>query len=304
MIVPSVGRPRDAQQAVESVRRAIESRLDPGLQIHVIVVHREDDLPTHAAAVASGARPVHVSQAGLAHAMRAGAEASTAEVVAFLDDDARMRPDWFDHVAPHYDNPRVGGVGGADVQPNGYAVRIAQDNIGQIDRFGRVLGGHHQATGSARVVSHLKGANCSFRRESFIRWPYQGSVAGRGAQARNEFIASLAIHAQGLDLILDPEAVVDHYPAPREAGDARGDASKAYETAYNEVFGFAMSDHPRRLRNMIFLATVGYRNTPGMVRLLLRQTTAAHVKATLSGLTAGHRAGRQFRHSSSAEASR
>ncbi|WP_396653691.1 glycosyltransferase [Microbacterium sp. PRF11] len=300
VIIPSVGRPDDARAAIRSVAEAL-ALTEPGqVRANIMVVHRQDDSATQTVAIESGARAVRVSRPGLAWAMRAGAEASMADIVAFMDDDARMRPGWFSKAAQHYADPRIGGVGGADIQPDGFPVRVRQSRIGTIDRWGRVLGGHHQAEGHWRLVDHLKGANCSFRRELFLAHHYQDRVAGGGAQARNEFIASLAIKEQKFALLLDPEMIVDHYPAPRSSDDARSSVSKAYETAFNECFAFAVVCHRRRLMNRGFLLLLGYQNTPGLVRLVIGRAPLRQVVATFRGVISGWSVGRRHRKRKSA----
>ena len=295
VIIPSVGRPADAIKAIRSAQRARENLAGRAIVGEIFVVHRDSDSATRDAAIKAGAQAITTELPGLAAAMRAGAAASTADVVAFMDDDARMRPDWYAHILRHYADPHVGGVGGVDAQADGYPVRINQSLIGQIDRWGRVLGGHHQANGAARPVAHLKGANCSFRRHEFLSLNFQESIAGTGAQARNEFVASMLVASRGMRLVLEPAAIVDHHPAPRSSGDDRSDPAKAYETAHNETLGFVLSDHPRRRQNSLFLALVGYNNTPGLVRLMLRRADWSSVRATFDGVRDGRRAAKDAR---------
>lgn len=295
VIIPSVGRPVELGLAVESVLAARESESEELPVGEVLVVYREFDLRTKRVAESLGAKLVPVSRGGLAHAMRAGAIASTADVVAFMDDDARMRPGWFGQVAAHYTDRQVVGVGGRDLQPRGYPVRIRQSEVGMIDCFGRVFGGHHLAVGPARPVEHLKGVNCSFRRTLFCRLPFQEVVFGQGAQARNEFVASLVVGELGGQLILEPSAVVDHFPAERQDGDERGDKKKAFEAAFNESLGFHLTAHPRAWRNTIFLIMLGYRYTPGVARILQRGTSLGAILATIRGAIKGAYAGRKGR---------
>src|SRR5579859_1787989 len=54
----------------------------------------------------------NVQSRGLRGARNSGLPRTTAEVVAFLDDDAVAEPDWLERLAAGYDSPKVLGVGG------------------------------------------------------------------------------------------------------------------------------------------------------------------------------------------------
>ncbi|MDT8445871.1 MAG: glycosyltransferase family 2 protein [bacterium] len=53
-----------------------------------------------------------------------GAQQAQGAVLAFIDDDAYPQPDWLDQALPHFEDPRVCGVGGPQVTP-------ANDNFWQ-----------------------------------------------------------------------------------------------------------------------------------------------------------------------------
>jgi glycosyltransferase involved in cell wall biosynthesis len=270
---------------------ALERRED----VEVIVVHRAGDGGTRQVARDYNVRAVVVQRPGLARAMRAGAVEARSPVVAFTDDDAELHPDWARRTLQQFDDPSVGAVTGVDLQPDGYPVRTPQHQIGTIDRWGRVIGGHHIAEGSVRDVDHVKGVNCAFRRELFLQADYQEYLAGDGAQARNEFVLSALALRRGARIVLDPAIRVNHFPEPRQRGDERQTSTKAYETAFNESFGFWASQHPRRWRNFAFLLMAGYQNTPGLVRLVRREARFRQVFATVRGAYSGRSAARSWR---------
>lgn len=286
VIIPSVGRPSSLRRTLQSVARA-----QAGIE-ECIVVARTDDGATQAVANEFDALLVLVEKPGLAWAMKAGAMSSKCDVVAFTDDDAEIPTDWAPRILAHYVDPKVGAVGGRDIVHGEVGQRRCppQRHIGTIDAVGRVVGGHHLATGKARIVDHIKGVNSSFRRAVFVDLDFQELLHGRGAQSRNEFVASRGIAARGFKLIFDPSIAVDHFPGDRAAGDDRGKAiAKIYESSYNEQLGFRLFSRKRAVRNLFFSLCVGYGHAPGIVRLL-RKAGVAEIRATWRGIRDARRA--------------
>jgi glycosyltransferase involved in cell wall biosynthesis len=265
VVIPSVGRP-------ESLARALLAAALCSDEIEeVVVVCRVGDVPTKAVAESFGCVVAEVDVSGLAWAMRKGAEAAGSDVVAFTDDDAEIRKGWASRLLSHYQDRGVGGVGGVDVllSADQRVTASAISQAGMVTRLGRVIGGHHLAEGGPRVVDHLKGVNSSFLRREFLKLEFQGVMTGVGAQTRNEFIASLGIKNEGYRLIFDPAAKVDHFPADRAEKDQRGASpEKAYESAFNESLGFRLYWRRRAAINSVFQILFGYRNAPGLARLL------------------------------------
>ena len=192
----------------------------------VLVVYRPEEDPETKALVAAMSeraqlpiRGIEVYRPGLVHALEAGAAAARADVVAATDDDAVPRPDWLARLMVLYADG-VGGVGGRDVIHTPTGTLGGQANVvGQVAWFGRVVGNHHVGHGLPRRVQVLKGVNMSFRKEL---WKFEYTLAGRGAQVHSELFLSLRVRRLGWDVLYDPEAMVDHYPAYRPEGDARG----------------------------------------------------------------------------------
>ena len=289
LVIPSVGRPEVLTNALTAARRNA-----PGLSDLVVVARREDSA-TVAVAEAHGVRCVLVDEPGLAFAMRAGALECDSDIVAFSDDDAEIRPDWYDRLLDHYQSPDVGAVGGKDAQIDGDPSTVPDNRVGTVTRSGRVVGGHHAAVGVPRDVDHLKGANCSFRRDAFLAWNVQGIIAGSGAQSRNELVVCLGIKALGYRVIYDPLVQVDHYPAVRAKGDDRsGSDAKTYEAAFNESLAFELSQDDRRILNRVMLTVVGYPGCPGALRLLTGAKWT-RVRATRRALSAARKEARNSR---------
>jgi glycosyltransferase involved in cell wall biosynthesis len=254
----------------------------------IIVVAREDDSNTIQVADSAGARVVTIDRPGLAAAMFQGARAATTELVAFTDDDAVITPDWAQRAVRAFENDsRLGALGGADRIHGDIGDRsaFASSRVGTVSRSGRVLGGHHTASGSVRDVDHVKGVNCVFRRLPLIELVHEDAVVGSGAQSRNEFLLSLGVQHAGFKVRYDPELTVDHFPAPRATGDERGvSASKAYEAAHNEHLAFRLYRPALANRNAAWLRAVGYAHAPGLLRVLLGRADKASVRAVWSAV--------------------
>jgi len=128
----------------------------------IIVIDHNPVLLERARALLTDVLVVENTQApGLSGARNSGVAASTAPIVAFLDDDATAASDWITCLCAAYDDPSVLGVGGA-IEPRWSTSRPRWFP----PEFDWVVGctyrGHNEAPGPVR---NLIGANMSFRRE-------------------------------------------------------------------------------------------------------------------------------------------
>ncbi|MCB1265233.1 MAG: glycosyltransferase family 2 protein [Mycobacterium sp.] len=157
----------DTLRAVKSVQVQ-----QPAPREVIVVVDHNPDLHVRLAAALPGVTVVanHHEQ-GLSGARNTGAEMASADVVAFLDDDAAARPGWLARLAMNYADRNVLGVGGR-IEPDWGAGRPRWFP----PEFDWVVGCDYagQRTG---VVRNLIGANASFRRDLFDN---DGFVSGIG----------------------------------------------------------------------------------------------------------------------------
>jgi len=245
-----------------------------------------------------GARLVWATQAGQIHQMNAGLAQVSGDVVCFTDDDCVPRPEWLERLAAPYRDPTVGGVGGRDVVHHGNRISEAPGRaVGQITWYGRIVGNHHLCFPPGLIeVQHLKGANMSFRRTAVpLLDPHM--VLGAGSGSLNDTELSLAVRAQGYRLLYDPEALVDHYPAPRHGGTHRdlNHPEQVYLDAHN--WAYCLCKHlpwERRLAFMVYAFGIGCGNRPGVLKYLctlFRGPRAAtrQWRAASRGLRAGRR---------------
>jgi hypothetical protein len=288
VIVPSYLRPELLARCLESIARQVRAPDE------VIVVGRTSD--PHVAAVAASApvtcRLVTLDGPGVLAAMIAGVRASSAEIVAFTDDDAVPPPHWTERIVAEFEaNALLGGFGGRDriIEPDGTprAEPLAA-HVGELRWYGRHVGNHHLGTGTARRVRFLKGVNSAYRREAL---GLPEGLRGGGAQVHFEIAAGHYANAHGFVLRYDPAHYVEHHPGPRQGPDQRdAPTSQAVRDAsYNLVVALGAG---RGLVRVVYAVVVGDRGSPGVLRAgfgLARgdRTTAGRLRASVSGTLAG-----------------
>lgn len=138
-----------------------------------------------------------------------GLERITADVVAFLDDDAYPRPDWLSQLLRRYADPSVVGVGGRTVNGQPGEETEGMDQVGKILPDGSLTGYFAAVTDGDVEVDHMLGANMSMRRRVIqelggIRDFYPGTCL------REESDIALRARAAGHRLLFTPDAVVRH----------------------------------------------------------------------------------------------
>jgi GT2 family glycosyltransferase len=199
----------------EFLRSAIESL---HAQVHaarelILVVDYNPPLAEWARDTLSGVTVIDNSgKRGLSGARNAGVARASGSVIAFLDDDARARPDWLSRMRSHYDDSIVIGVGGrvAPVWPKERPEWFPRE-------FDWVVGCSYrgQPEGVA-AVRNLIGCNMSFRREVFERIGGFNEGLGReGGNAAGCEETELCIRAAEAfprsRFVHDPEVAVFHH---------------------------------------------------------------------------------------------
>jgi len=261
VVVPSYRRPEDLTRCLNGLARQV---LAPA---EAIVVRRADDQLTQAAVSAcqhAGVVDVVVGQPGVLAAMNAGVAAARSEIIAFVDDDAVPRPEWLARLVQHFDDPKVGGVGGRDVICAG-APEVLTEDVGRITSWGKLIGNHHRGTGKPRDVMVLKAAGMAFRSNALV---LPDGLRGGGAQAHFEVGMSLSARRRGWRLIYDPGALVDHYVAPRFDADRRHRPARSavQNAAYNLVTCLLQEAPELFWRRAAYGLLIGDRRMPGLLR--------------------------------------
>ena len=155
---------------------------------------------------------------GLSGARNAGITAATADIVAFLDDDAVAAPDWVATLAAPYADPDVLGVGGR-VLPNWRAGRPSWFPT----EFDWVVGCSYRGMPTERSpIRNFIGANMSLRRRVLVESGGFHTDLGRigtrplGCEETELCIRVQREHPQGVHLY-EPTAQVRH-SVPRARG--------------------------------------------------------------------------------------
>jgi GT2 family glycosyltransferase len=291
VVIPTYRRPESLRRCLGGVTGqdrspdevVIVSHSDDEATLDVVRSHREALLAPSALPI----RVVTVRTRSVLAAMDVGVSESRSEAVAFTDDDACPRRDWLGRLLSAYDDHRVAAVGGRDViHQHGVVVRGAAYTVGRVQWFGRTIGNHHIGQGPPREVDVLKGVNLSLRRHL---WAVDPRLRGRGAEPHWELDVSLRLRRSGWKLIYNPEAVVDHFVAPRVNERQRDEVSLDYvrDSAHNETYAL-LKWSCAWLRPVVFVyaVMVGSRMAPGALAALERRRRGEGGERLLADLRA------------------
>jgi GT2 family glycosyltransferase len=178
VVVPTVGRPYDLEQCLRALVTA-----DNGALYEVIVVDDEAPRPVEVAPALAERIRVTVLRneirVGAAVARNRAAEKATGDVLAFVDDDARVLPDWFDVACAELTDDRVAITGRVLPFDVGLVSRARQWRYDQ--RYRRTPGGAE--------VGFLAGGNSLVRRAEFLA---AGGFPDQPTAADNALVPRLA----------------------------------------------------------------------------------------------------------------
>lgn len=234
----------------------------------VIVAARRDDTATQDAVrrhPGPRAELVVVDSPGVVAALAVAVGATSAEVVAFIDDDAVPSEDWLRRIQDHLSDAAIGAVGGRDLIPGQEGPRAAE--VGRMRRWGSMVGNHHLGTGGARDVDVLKGVNMAWRATA-LALPADGVLRGAGAQPHYEVLMARWAQARGWRLRYDSDLLVHHLGAdrPEEQSRVRPSRAEASAEAYNYLLATTAFDPDLTVRRASRGLLVGSRGAPGLVR--------------------------------------
>lgn len=151
-----------------------------------------------------------------------GLRNAAGDIVAFVDDDIEVSPQWLGRLLRSYDDPAVVAVGGRIVNGAPGELTRGLDRIGRLLPSGDLTGNFTGDPGRRIEVDHLIGANMSFRRSALLE---VGGIHGRypGPGLCEETDIALRQRALGRRIVFDPTAVARHNSAPYRIRGARGD---------------------------------------------------------------------------------
>lgn len=184
-----------------------------------------------------------------------GLRQARTEIVAFVDDDIEVPPEWLDLLLRSYDDPAVTAVGGRIVNGAPGEQTHGLDRLGRLLPSGDLTGYFTGDPGRRIDVDHLIGANMSFRRAALLE---VGGIHGRypGPGLCEETDISLRQRALGRRIVFDPAAVVRHSSAPYRIRGARGDLRYDFYGRRNQMDMLIRVYGPRHPVCRRYVATV------------------------------------------------
>jgi GT2 family glycosyltransferase len=155
--------------------------------------------------------PVSFPSGDSSRKKNAGAAAARAEIVAFLDDDVVVSPDWPEKMLAAFADPAVGLVSGPGLVPDGISLFARLAGVALASRAaGYVAERYVRGRPEPRRIawSRIIGCNMAYRKSVLVAlggfdpafWPGEEMIAAHRAQKA------------GHVLLFNPEAWVCHYP--------------------------------------------------------------------------------------------
>jgi glycosyltransferase involved in cell wall biosynthesis len=178
----------------------------------IVVVDHNPALLARVARDLDGVRAVeNVHPRGLSGARNSGIEATSGEILVFLDDDAAAQPGWLERLLAPYTAPGVVAVGGR-IEPAWDTARPAWFP----PEFDWVVGCTYEGVPPRQApVRNMIGANMSFRREAFDAVGGFPDGIGRVGTVpvgceETELCIRVRNRMPSREILYTPEAVVAH----------------------------------------------------------------------------------------------
>lgn len=202
-------------------------------------------------------------------AVNEGFRRTSADWIAFLDDDAIPQSDWLATISRYVSDPSIGAIGGRILNfldGRTSAATYAYGPVAKITWYGRTLSRLHDIPLS-RIVDHvdfLPGANMCFRR---VACPEVDRRLDRGMAPGFEMALCMAVRRAGWRIIFDSDALVTHYPAKRPQHLSREDLCRAsYEYSYLVMYALVKNlAWPRKFAFLAYFLLIGQRASPGLM---------------------------------------
>lgn len=201
------------RELLDNSIEAVLAQLRPGDQLVVVIDYNDELLDRVSAQYGDRATVVpNRNDRGICGARNAGIEASTGDVVGFVDDDARIQPGWLERLRDDYRDPVVTGVGG-NAQPVWPTERPAWFPV----EFDWVVGCSHKGLPvEPAPVRNLLGCNMSFRRDALTGvGGFNPDIGQTGSNLmrcdETELCIRINQNTPSAVLLLDPEVKVRHW---------------------------------------------------------------------------------------------
>jgi GT2 family glycosyltransferase len=167
-------------------------------------------------------RSAWVTEPGHVPPVETGVLTASCDLVAVVDDDVTVTPDWLSLMASHFSDPTIGVVGGRVFYP-GEPLPKKKGKPGCISWYGKSWGNLGSETGpdTLEVDSVMEG-NCIWRRDLLASLEFD-PVLNFDEAAMYGLDLCLQAKEQGFKLVYDPRALVYHHVAPRATELSRQD---------------------------------------------------------------------------------
>jgi len=240
----------------------------------IVVVVRPEDKETYEVAQECATHDrgivwdiVWVDKDGVVAAENKGLKVSWGDIVCFIDDDAIAEKQWIEHLLEHYQDVRVGAVGGPvlPMMSNG-PVRHISSGWMHTTWLGYNAGDTTRIPSDVVDTNVLRGCNMSFRRQ--LMEPFDTRLRGYW---RFEDDMVLTVLGKGYRALCSPRALVYHYAAPVQVVYQRHllDRLSTESAHHNNTYVFLK--HHGFLNRLVFLAFTflcGDPHYPGLLMFL------------------------------------
>jgi len=254
VLIPTYRRP---QVLCECVRSLVGSDVLPG---EILVVGRAGDTDTEKtvqelrSAYESRVRicDAWVAQPGHIPPVEKGVSAAAGDLLAIVDDDVTVTPEWLRWMTQPFADEAVGVVGGRVVVPAQQVLR-PRGKPGQIAWYGKHWGNLGQLEGTEAVeVAGVMEGNWMWRRELLASLSFDPVLNFDDASMYGLDLC-LQARGKGFRVIYESRAVVHHHVAPRVPELDRADRPRRI-TSYSRNYTYIVLRHLPGWRRAAFLA--------------------------------------------------
>jgi GT2 family glycosyltransferase len=157
---------------------------------------------------------------GLPEARNRGVRASSGDIVQFLDDDAVMAPDYFEHLLPAFHSADVGAVSGLIIEPGRSKSFLKKTffSLFYIGPFRQKREEHLMSKIKTQHATNTLPGVAAYRREVFDQNEFDENLKGAAVGEDVEFSFRVG---RKWRMLVEPSAKVYHYPSPAARLDLR-----------------------------------------------------------------------------------
>jgi GT2 family glycosyltransferase len=188
----------------------------------IVIVGRRGDTGTEnaIAAINAGQQPgvkilsAWVTTPGHVPPVVAGVQTASGDLVAIVDDDVTVTPEWLSFMASHFSNPAIGVIGGRVLQADAPVPKL-KGKPGCISWYGKVWGNLGSVDGPAAMeVDSVMEGNWIWRRSLLASLEFDPVLNFDDASMYGLDLC-LQAKKRGFRVLYDPRALVYHHSAPR-----------------------------------------------------------------------------------------